>query len=172
MRDWTPLVAYGSNVTVPASSTAYVVLYPIPDFFGSDAEFVIADEEEQGLFLERVVGDILLSWGQAADAAVAWCLMPLGVDYESRVALLPYTSDWDANSSEWANEKFWDKRLFQLGTTINTPDVVDHPYWTQVDCHPRMLLGAKRNLWPCLVVQNFHPTQDLRLQHHLRGFWK
>lgn len=172
MRDWTPLVGYGSVVDLAVSATAYLILYPLPAFSTTNEEFLVSDEEESGLFLERIVGDILVVAAEEQAVTVAWCLMPMGADYEAVTVNEPYTSDWDANSSEWANEKFWDKRLYTATDGLNTPSLVDHPYWTQVDCHPRMLLGVKRNLWPVLVMQNYSTTDRALFQHHLRAFWK
>lgn len=172
MLDFAPCVAFGDGVSVPASSTGYVILYPLPDFDVGDAEFLVEDAEETGLFLERIVGDILLSFADAGSAAVAWSLLPMGANYASLQVLEPYTIDWNVNSSEWANVRFWDRRIYELETTVNTPLTVDHPYWTQVDIKPRTLCGSSRNLWPVLAVQNFHPTVALRVQHHLRALWK
>lgn len=172
MRDWTPFVGFGERFTVAASSTTYVVLYPLPDFDVGDAEFLIEDEEESHLFLERIIGTVQLSWAQTASHNVAWTLLPMGVDYEALAVLEPFTTDWTPASSEWANVKFWDRRQYYLEATVDYPSTVDHPYWTQVDCHPRFGLGSKKNLWPVLAVHNYHLTVDIDAFHYLRGFWK
>lgn len=170
MRDWTPLVGYGQGVNVIGPGTVYQILYPIPDFDAGDAEFLIEDEEEQGIFLERIVGEINVATG--VDAAVAWQLMPLGVDYEALTVLEPFTTDWDWFSSEWANCKFWDRRHYLASNTVAAASLVDHPYWTQVDCNPRFLLGSKRNLWPVLAMQCLLPATTVTFSHTLRAFWK
>lgn len=188
VRDFVPLVQYGVEVNVNPGVTQYIVLYPLPDLVGSDIEFLVEDNTESVLFLERVVGSVTLNWedsegvgptGSAANAG--WCLLPLGVDYSTLQVLEPFGTAWDWASSEWANVKWWDKRVRNIAGLVNLtgfeasqvqPSDVDIPYWTMVDIHPRMALGQDRNLWPVLAVRNRNANFRLTAVHYLRGFFK
>lgn len=182
MRDWTPLVGYSTAGTIDPLDTVYLVLYPLPDYAGSDREFLIEDDEGSAIFLERVIGDITFAWSEdpgSAQSNVGWRLMPLGVDFSTLEVLEPFSAQpWDWGSSEWANLKWWDERVYRevdvapAEGLIPYPDTVDIPHWTFVDCHPRQLLGAKRNLWPVLAMRNRNANARLFYRHRLRGFWK
>lgn len=175
VTDKTPMVGYGELVLVPATSTVYIVLYPIPDYTG-DAEFLVEDSEEN-LFLDRIVGTInvvFTSSENLPDLAICWRLMPLGLNYDTQEVLEPFSVPFFAQSSEWANLKWWVERYYvPRGALVSEqgPLEVDHPWWTNVDYRPRMMMGAGRNLWPVLAVRNPY-AQDIRVEHRLTAFWR
>lgn len=176
MIDFVPMVGYGETNLVANNSTEYVVLYPLPDYVG-DAEFLVEDSEEN-LFLERIVGQVNFSWNGAAAAdnpTVSWRLMPLGMDYDALTVLEPFATPWTPRSPEWANLKWWDERHFSefsAGSFFIPPDPIEHPYYTHVDIRPRMMLGARRNLWPVLAIRNDDADLQLQVQHRLRALYK
>lgn len=174
MRDWAPMVGFGDTIAVAANSVFWVILYPVPEFATAGAEFVREDSEERFLYLERIRGSITGSFGGEVQDEVAWQLMPMGLDYETPAVLEPYTTPWSFYDSEWANMRFWDRRLYQGNAASygGAPQTLDHPYWTQVDVNPRTLLGSKDNLWPCLVIRNYSASTTFRLIHTLRAFYK
>jgi len=176
MRDWTTCVGYAQSIVVPPASSVAVLLYPIPDYSGSNAEFLVEDEEEQSLFLERIVGQVFASPDEDFQAgAFTWRLMPLGVDYDTGAALWPFTLVSLFGSSESANLRWWAERCWvpvTTGSSSGAPEAIEHPYWTTVDVHPRNMLGAKKNLWPFLVLDNSSGNVSLRVFHRLRAFWK
>lgn len=180
MIDFTPCVGYGELIDVPPQTTVYVVLYPLPDY-AADAEFLVESEEETNIFLERLVGTVHLSWDGMAvpsNGQVGWRLMPLGVNYDTLEVLEPFSVPFFPSSSEWCNLKWWYERLRQVafaGAAQLAPNVSDHPYWTTVDCKPKMMLGAGRNLWPVLAIRNDSAGVEeitLTLRHRLRALWK
>lgn len=172
--DWVPMAFYGDAFTVLPGATGYVILYPLPDYALGDQEFLVEDEDETGMFLERIVGDIYVSTSiLTGQEAVAWQLMPLGADYEAAVILQPYTTDWTPDDSEWANLRWWDRRCVAHATQgYYWPESIDIPHWTHVDINPRQMMGAKRNLWPVLVVYNDSPDSNVLVKHNLRALYK
>lgn len=177
MIDFVPMVEYGTTIVLPANMTSYLVLYPVPDYDNTDEEFLVADNEDSNLFLERIVGQVTFSWDVQevpTQSRVAWRLMPLGIDYSTLQVLEPF-DPWHPDSSEWANLKWWDERsirILEQGVTDLMPAAVDHPYWSFVDCKPRMLLGSTRNLWPVLAIRNDNAMDGLNFKHRLRGLYK
>lgn len=179
MRDWTPMVGYGDINLVNANTTLYQVLYPLPDFAAGDAEFLVEDEEETGMLLERIVGDVTWSWQEEPTFGRAfWRLLPMGVNYDMLTVLEPFTPSLEPDSSEWANIRWWaerDYRVDEVGHVPAMPSGVDHPYWTRVDINPRQQMGSRRNLWPVIAYSNFtEPAMGARAQvrHRLRAYWK
>lgn len=177
MIDFTPMPEYGAVNPCLPSTTLYTVLYPIPDFAAGMDEFLVESGEQRALFLERIVGSITLYWNNSelpAEPQVFWRLLPMGIDYAALTVLEPYTSPLDPRSSEWANLKWWDERQYvgDVNTFAGHPSTIDHPYWTTVDCNPRMMMGSDRNLWPVLAVVNFDAVVTLFVRHRLRALWK
>lgn len=170
MMDWTPLVAYGDEISVAGPGTAYVILYPLPDLGAAGtAEFLVEDDDSTQLYLERIVGEVYVS-ASVSPAAVAWQLMPLGVDYDAPAILSPFTADWSPGNTEWANLRWWARQWYYTDTDL-LPSKVDHPAWTHVDIHPRQMMGRKRELWPVLCLYTSTGT-TVRFRHYLRGLWK
>lgn len=167
--DWTPLAFYGQEVSLAGVGSAAVILYPLPDLGAGDEEFLVEDDDRTQLFMERIVGDVHVSVSDAP-AAVAWQLMPMGVDYDTPAVLAPFTTPWTPLASEWANLRWWDRRYY-LANTDRRPSPVDHPHWTHVDIHPRQMVGRKRELWPVLQIYCGNTT-TMRVQHTLRALWK
>lgn len=178
--DQVPMVGYGDQVALAVNSTVYQVLYPLPDFT-TDSEFLFEDEEERGIFLERIVGTVFMSWEGdelPTDARTPiWRLMPLGVNYDTGDANLPFSANFFANSPEWTNQKWWAERHYYVtGTTvggaIQGPQEVDHPWWTHIEYRPKMRLGVDKNLWPVLAVRNPSALVRLVYRHRLTAFWR
>lgn len=170
MMDWTPLVLYGQEISLAGPGTASVILYPLPDLGAvGDAEFLVEDDDETQLYLERIVGEIFLATSVSSSTA-AWQLMPRGVDYDTPAVLDPFTTPWDPNNSDWANLRWWDRRYYEPEVTLR-PTTVDHPHWTHVDVHPRQMMGRKKELWPVLMLW-VGQAVTLRAVHTLRALWK
>lgn len=170
--DWVIGVGYGTGVTVAASNALFIVLTNLPDVAGAGTgEFGYEEDTWRSLYLERIVGDINFQWvGEASPNQLAWRIMPLPADYDAPGVLYPYSPLDIINGTEDANLRWWGERRYvcDVGTGSAGPALVDHPYWTEVDLHPKSWVGSKYNVWPVLVVQNPSSTTDLRLTHHLR----
>lgn len=169
--DWVPMSFYRSGITMSAGTTAFVILYPLPPYAVDDTELVFEDNDDIGLFLERVAGEIRVVWSQGAGTGVfTWRLMPLGADYDTPAALLPFSGANWSNTTEWANLRWW-KDMRVVPGDVGAAELIDHPWWTTVDIHPRQLLGARRNLYPVLALDN-QTTVEVVVAHSLRALWK
>lgn len=174
--DWVPMAFYGDDIVLaggPGGTTGYVILYPVPDYGLVDEEFLYEDQEETGLFLERIIGSVHMSSTSPGGHTVAWQLMPLGVEYDTPAVLPPFTVGWSPRDSNWANLRFWERKERTLDPPNYTyPAPQEDPSWTFVDIHPRQLMGAKHNLWPVLCVHNADAVYGVRLHHTLRALYK
>lgn len=170
MMDWTPMALYGEEISLAGPGSAAVILYPLPDLGAAGTEeFLVEDDDETQLYLERIVGDIHMGVS-VSESPVAWQLMPMGVDYDTPAVLEPFTTPWSPLSSDWANLRWWDRRYYNAQIAIR-PLAVDHPHWTHVDIHPRQMMGRKRELWPVLWIYA-GTAVTLRVSHQLRALWK
>lgn len=167
--DWVPCFGYGVTLTANAAETAARELLQLPDFAAVDSVGLVEDTDD--LFIHRIVGFVAMSNGHAtSDAISLWRIMPLQADLETGVVQVP----WDPvgtslASGQVANFRFWAERFRTLlpgDSPENTS--VDHPFWTQVDIHPKQAVGRRLNLWPSLVVMTGATIGPVRATPYLR----
>lgn len=171
--DWVVGRSYGRWVSAPNGITP-LCLYDF-DTRATETPHVVEDDEA-GLFIERIVGTIRV---RSADVPSAqwttwgWRLMPLQGDLEFGGVEFPMdTTTTDMLDPVYANLRWWDERYYTSIPPIDefTPhygDTFDHPWWSQLDVHPRQAFGQKKNLWPSLVF-SVETADTLEVQHRLR----
>lgn len=191
--DWVPVRQYGEVIEVPPLTTLAFILYT-PDVADNADGDVHQVEEGGSHFLERIVGTVsifanLNSEDQTNHVPWCWRLMPLQYSTGNIAPDLPWDPSFQSMmlSPELANLRFWAERygyaptgaiaqtgfepmvsLSQLGSGLTSYGGPAHPWWANVDVHPRQAFGQKRNLWPCFVVENNSALDILGFRLRLR----
>lgn len=176
MGQWIVARNYGRELTVPANENATYVLTTTPDYGDVDPS-ALEDEIADAFVVQRVVGQVFARTNQTPSFTWrwGWRLMGLQVDLATGLAEVPWVATDDimnnediANEPRWWGERYYDATL--AAGELHGLTVIDNPWWTHVDLHPRAYCGtgSAGHTYPCLVIDNTEQIEDLTFAHRLR----
>ena len=138
--DWVPASGYGSTQAIGSAQQAD---FPLLDRarFAVNSEVVGVVEESDELFVHRIVGQYACWWQDIPGT------------YPAQMRLWPGLFDLDAGGTvsvpgdvsldTSANARFWwDRKQFPEIDFPTCFDVINHPWWWQLDIKPKQKLGV------------------------------
>lgn len=179
--DKAPCWTFGDNIAMaPAEMGAVWLRAPEYEDPGT-SNSPYAHEEEQNMYLDRIVGELDIrngpDLGYTGDYRLPLWFVMLQADITTGNPELP----WDPfdplpqDDPDLMNPfpYFWHRKFYMVGAPNSTIwDYYDDPWWVHVDKKVGRGFGLSDNLWPAVVWYNPNPIDFVILQLHLMMYIK